>query len=217
MKRVAVAAWVVLLVTVIGSAAGSISALAEDEPLLASAPGQALSLIVGRKVRIAQVTRDGLTSPGFYLAGAPDRLDGKLGAEALDLRFGRGRIAGSAGSGAVALEVSRTRERMRVAGTFGARAVAMELRPTAIQAQIGPCWYTMALMLGRYQGHTGCRGPTQSVELTVPASLLGHTDLEIASMLTALLVPEEGVPAGPPHAPKPTATANERGPGKRPR
>jgi hypothetical protein len=196
MERVGARVCVVAVAATLSLAAASSSALAEDEPLLASTPGQALSLIVGGKVRIAQVTRDGLASQGVFLTREPGRLGGRVGTEPVDLRFGQGRIGGSVGSGPVALDVSRTRERMKVAGRFGARAVAMELRPTAIHADIGPCSYSLTLMLGRYRGYAFCRGPTQTVELTVPAALLGRSDLEIAAMLTALLTPSQSGQAG---------------------
>ena len=156
------------------------------EPLLASSPGQTLSFTVGDRVRLANVTRDGLSTEDVSLRLFPGHMRGEVGVESVDFRFEPKRLEGQIGTHRIGLDVLRSGQELQVMGTFGERSVGMEVRLSGIHAQIGPCFYSLPLMLGSYRGYVTCGGQAVPVTLTVPAALVARGDLEIAAMLTAL-------------------------------
>jgi hypothetical protein len=68
----------------------------------------------------------------------------------------------------------------------------MEVRHDLIHAQVGPCAYTLPLVLGRYRGAVACGGTPVAVELSLPASMVVRDDRELAAMLTAVLARAAG-------------------------
>lgn len=159
---------------------------AAEAPLLASTPGQVLSFTVGDSVRVANVSREGLSGDAVELQRSADRLRGRVGTQGVDMRLEPGRLDGSIGDHKIALDVWRSGDRLQIAGNFGERTVGMSVSFKDLHAQIGPCWYKLALVLGSYRGYVSCGGPAEQVELKVPVSLVARDDRELAAMLTAL-------------------------------
>ena len=155
-------------------------------PLLASSPGNTLTFTVGDRVRIADVTREGLSTKDVSLRLFPGHMQGVVGVESVDFRFEPQRLEGQIGNRRIALDVLRSTNGLQVVGTFGERSVAMEVRLSGIHAQIGPCWYSLPLITGSYQGSVTCGAQLEPVTLTVPVALVARDDLEIAAMLTSL-------------------------------
>lgn len=153
---------------------------------MASSPGQTLTFTVGDRVRIADVTREGLSTKDVSLRLFPGHMQGVVGVASVDFRFEPQRLEGQLGDRQIALDVLRSHNGLEVVGTFGERSVAMEVRPTGIQAQIGPCSYSLPLISGSYQGSVTCGAHLEPVTLTVPVALVARDDLEIAAMLTSL-------------------------------
>lgn len=157
-------------------------------PSLASTPGQTLSFTVGNSVRSASVTPSGLLSDGVELRRTEGRLRGRVGSEQVDMRLEPGRLDGELGLHPISLDVWRAGGELRVAGTFGERTVAMGVSRKNLHAQVGPCWYDLALTGGAsYSGFVTCGGPSERVQLTLPSALVARDDRELAGMLTALL------------------------------
>lgn len=155
-------------------------------PLLAATPNQPLTFTVGAKVRVADVTREGMKDADISLRSFPGWLRGHVGAEPVQLRLEPRRVEGTLGNQPVGLDVIRSGDGLEVAGTFGSRAVAMEIRRQGIEARIGPCDYRLPFSLGHYRGVVTCGGAPASVDLTVPVALVARDDRELAAMLTAL-------------------------------
>ncbi len=137
-------------------------------------------------MRIADVTREGLSTKDVSLSLSPGHMQGVVGVESVDFRFEPKRLEGQIGDRRIALDVLRSPDGLQVVGTFGERSVAMEVRPSGIQAQIGPCWYSLPLITGSYRGSVSCGAHLEPVTLTVPVALVARDDLEIAAMLTSL-------------------------------
>lgn len=174
------------LVIGLGPVAVSGPTRAADGLNLASAPGSELSFRVGNDVRIAQITREGLSSDSVSLRRFPGHLRGEVGVESVDLRIEPGRLEGQIGDRRIALDLVHAADALQVMGTFGERSVAMEIRRQGIHAQIGPCWYSLSLMLGTYRGSVACGGQPQPVALSVPVAFVAQDDAGIAAMLTAM-------------------------------
>ncbi len=155
-------------------------------PVLAASPGRDLSFTVGDRVRMAHVTREGLSTQGISLREFPGHLQGTVGVESVDFRLEPNRVEGQIGNQPIGLDVWRSPDGLQVAGTFGQRPVAMEMRLTGIHAQVGPCWYSLPFLMGSYRGTVTCGAQVEPVTLSVPVSLAARDDLEIAAMLTAL-------------------------------
>lgn len=167
--------------------AASVSPSTTDRaPLLASSPGQTLSFTIGDRVRVANVTREGLSADDVSLRRFPGHMQGEVGVEPVDFRLEPKRLEGRIGTHPIALDVVRSTDGLEVMGTFGQRAVAMEVRLSGIDAQVGPCWYSLRLVMGSYRGYVTCGAQAEPVMLTVPVALVARDDLEIAAMLTAL-------------------------------
>jgi hypothetical protein len=178
---------VVLLFLSGGSPAANAVEPSGDSPVLISRPNQPLTLVVGGKARVAEVTRAGLAGGDVRLRVSPGELRGHLGTEPIDLRLEPRRVVGTLGDKPVGLDVLRSGQTLEVAGTLGGRPVAMQLRPSGIAARIGPCDYHLSFTLGHYRGFVTCGGAAIPVDLTVPVGLVARDDRELAAMLTALL------------------------------
>ena len=159
----------------------------DQAPLLAATPGGQLTYSAADRVRIADVTRDGITGADLALRRSPGGLSGNVGTDPVDLRLEPNRIDGTVGDRQVGLDVVRKGGTLQVAGMFGDRSLVMEIRHDVIHAQVGPCAYTLPLVLGRYRGAVACGGTPIAVELSLPASLVARDDRELAAMLTAVL------------------------------
>jgi hypothetical protein len=156
--------------------------------VLAARPGDSLFFVVGDRITTARVDRGGISSRGLTLRLSGDRLQGVVGGQRVDIRLRSPRIEGRIGRLEIALEVGRSEGALKVTGRFGARAVSEALAPAAVNAEVGPCRYALKFQRTEYAGQVTCGGQPEPVHLSVPAALVARSDVEIAALLTALLV-----------------------------
>jgi hypothetical protein len=154
--------------------------------LLATQPGADLLFELGDDARVFEVTRDALTGDGLELRRFPGHLRGHVGSEPVDLVLAPPRITGQLGDHEISLDMLPTRPGVRVVGRFGARAIGLAIRVEAIEGEVGPCRYRLALVRGQYDGQVGCGGGPERVRLSVPVAFVARSDAEVAAMLIAI-------------------------------
>ncbi len=154
---------------------------------LAAQPGDTLLLIVGDRIAVARVDRVSVSSRAIRLRFTGERLRGRVSGQSVDLEMKDDRVRGSIGAQAVSLQIMRSSGALKVVGRFGAHAIDEDLRPSAVVAEIGPCRYDLRFDRNEYIGQVTCGGQPEGVQLRVPSTLAARGDVELATLLTAIL------------------------------
>ncbi|HVZ73140.1 MAG TPA: hypothetical protein VHJ20_12250 [Polyangia bacterium] len=182
--------------SLVGSATGraapdataAVSADTARDPIVTTCPGSAVEYELGDAQNLAYVQRDRLDSVDVQLRRRGSRLDGRIKRLRVELELNDGQIVGVFGDRSISLRTERLRGQLRIDGMFGARAIALTLDPQALLGEVGLCRFSLAQRRGSYVGHVFCGGDPLRVRLTIPVSLAARGDVELAAMLTSLLV-----------------------------
>jgi hypothetical protein len=170
--------------------AAALAPLSIDTQLLATQPGADLTLAIGDATRDVSVSREGVSGPGVELhRSGPGEMRGDVGTESVIARLEPGRIDGTIGDHAIALDVLRSPRLLRIDGRFGEKAVVLDVAPNRIAGEVGTCLYNLSVQPGStaYVGHVLCGATRENVRLTVPPGLLARGDAELATLITAIL------------------------------
>ena len=154
---------------------------------LAARPGDSLLLVVGDRITTARIDRGRIASRNVTLRLTGARLRGQVGGQRAQLELGNGRVSGTIASSEVSLQVVRQDGVLKITGRFGARAISQDVSPGAVNAEVGPCRYALKFRQNEYAGQVSCGGQPEQVQLRVPATLVGRSDVEFAALFTALL------------------------------
>jgi hypothetical protein len=176
--------------TTADAGAPALAPLSIATQILSAQPGTTLTLAIGDTSREVDVSREGVSGGSVYLnRSGPDELSGNLGADAVVVRLGTGRVAGTIGDRAISLDVLRSPRLLRIDGRFGDKAIVLEVAPDRVAGEVGACLYNLHFNSeeGAYLGHVSCGGPPESVRLSVPVGLMDRGDPELAALFTAML------------------------------
>ena len=159
-----------------------------DSQVLATEPGGMVTLEVGNALSVARVDREGLLAPDVKLRQSGSRFHGRVGLQKLAVVFEENRLTGTIGERPVSLIAVRMGDALSINGNFGVREIALTLSIRALEGQVGACRYRLAFQRRAYRGWVGCGGPPEAVRLAIPATLGARKDVEIAALLTPLLL-----------------------------
>jgi hypothetical protein len=168
----------------------ALAPLSIDTQLLSPQPGTDLTLVIGDASREISVSREGVLGPGVELhRSGSSEVRGDVGTESVIARLEPGRVDGTIGDHAIALDVLRSPRLLRIDGRFGEKAIVLDIDPNRIAGEVGACLYNLSLQpeSNAYVGHVLCGGTREDVRLTVPTSLLARGDAELATLITAIL------------------------------
>lgn len=172
-----------------GAGASGVGASDQDDAqIVATRPGNTVDYEVGDALNMAYVERDRLVSVDVILRRVRSRFHGQIGHQPVEITMEGSHIGGHIGNRTIVLLAVRASGQLHVDGMFGARSIALVVDPRSLRGQVGLCRYELSLQRGAYAGRVFCGGAPLRMSLTIPVSLAARGDVEVAVLLTSLLV-----------------------------
>jgi hypothetical protein len=159
-----------------------------DGQVIATQPGGMVTLEVGDALSVARIDREGVLSPEVRLRQTGSRFEGRVGRQKIAMVMQENRLTGKVGERQVSLAATRSGGVLSISGSFGLRVIALSVSLRSVEGQVGACQYSLVFSRDAYRGWVGCGGRPEKVRLAIPASLGTRSDVEIAALITPLLL-----------------------------